>query len=169
MKMQLSELTTERKWRAATGLDEKRFYKLLERFKVSYETLHKKSIAQKQEAEKHFEFCISNEEELLYFTLFSLKVGLTYDLLGLVCGMNASSAQKNQEKGLKVLAKALGEPVRTIRTKEEFNNLFEGIEELLIDATEIPKQRPSNKEEQKNYYSGKKKPYAKEYVDSNER
>jgi hypothetical protein len=39
---------------------------------------------------------------------------------------------------------------------EEFDNLFGGIEKLLIDATEISKQRPSNKEEQKNYYSGKK-------------
>jgi len=81
MKMQLSELTTQRKWRAATGLNEERFYKLLERFKAAYEGVYKKSIEQKQEAEKHFEFCISNEEELLYFTLFSLKVGLTYDLL----------------------------------------------------------------------------------------
>jgi hypothetical protein len=159
MKMQLSELTTERKWRAATGLNEDRFYKLLERFKVAYEALYKKSIEQKQEAEKHFDFCISNEEELLYFTLFSLKSGLTYDLLGLVGGMNASSAQKNQAKGLKVLARALGEhmPTRTIKTKEEFDNLFGGIEELLIDATENSKQRPSNNEEQKKYYSGKKK------------
>ena len=41
MKMQLSELTTERKWRAATGLNEERFYKLLERFKVAYEELYK--------------------------------------------------------------------------------------------------------------------------------
>jgi hypothetical protein len=159
MKMQLSELTTERKWRAATGLNQERFYKLLERFKASYERQYKKSIEQKQEAEKHFDFCLSNEEELLYFTLFSLKSGLTYDLLGLVCGMNASSAQKNQGKGLKVLAGALGEymPTRTLKTPEEFNTLFKGIEELLIDATENLKQRPSDEEEQKKYYSGKKK------------
>ena len=62
--MQLSELTTERKWRA--GLNDEIFYKLLERFKVAYETLYKKSIEQKQEAEKHVDFCISNEEELFY-------------------------------------------------------------------------------------------------------
>ena len=73
MKMQLSELTTEHKWRAATGLNKERFYKLLERVKVAYETQYKKSIEPKQEAEKHFDFGISNEKELLYFTLFSLK------------------------------------------------------------------------------------------------
>ncbi|NJO16055.1 MAG: hypothetical protein HC877_09975 [Thioploca sp.] len=172
MKMQLSELTTERKWRAATGLNEERFYKLLERFKVAYEALYKKSIEQKQEAEKHFDFGLSNEEELLYFTLFSLKSGLTYDLLGLVGSMNASSAQKNQAKGLKILARAaLGEymSTRTIKTKEEFDNLFGGIEKLLIDATESPKQRPSNNEEQKKYYSGKKKSYIKSHVDNHKR
>ena len=72
--------------------------------------------------------------------------------------MKASSAQKNPAKGLKVLAGALGEPLptRTIKTKEEFDNLFGGIEELLIDATENSKPRPSNNDEQKNYYSGKK-------------
>lgn len=53
--------------------------------------------------------------------------------------------------------------------KEEFDNLFGGIEKLLIDATESPKQRPSNKEEQKNYYSGKKKSYAKGHVNYNKR
>jgi hypothetical protein len=63
--------------------------------------------------------------------------------LGLVGGMNASSAQKNQGNGLKVLAEALGEsmPTRTLQTKEEFNTLFEGIEELLRDATENLTQR----------------------------
>lgn len=48
-------------------------------------------------------------------------------------------------------------PTRTIKTKEEFDHLFGGIEKLLIDATENSKQRPSHNEEQKKYYSGKKK------------
>ena len=42
---------------------------------------------------------LQSEEELLYFTLFSLKCGLTYDLLGLVCGMDGSNAKRNQEIG----------------------------------------------------------------------
>lgn len=169
MKMQLSELTTERKWRSATGLNKDLFYVLLEYFKLAYKEIHGKTIEQKQEAEKRFDFCISNEEELLYFVLFSLKSGLTYDLLGLVCGMNASSAQKNQVKALKVLEKALGKymPARTIETKEEFDKLFSDVEEFIIDATEIPKQRPSDKEKQKEYYSGKKKPYTKKHGNCN--
>ena len=47
-------------------------------------------------------------------------------------------------------------PTRTLKTKEEFDNWFSRVEELLIDATENSKQRPSNKDDQKKSYSGKK-------------
>ena len=74
---------------------------------------------------------------MLYFTLFSLKAGFTYDLLGIVVGMHASNAKKNQEMGLKVLAHALGYmPAPHIESKDKFEQLFKGIEELLVDAME---------------------------------
>ncbi|MDY6993850.1 MAG: hypothetical protein SVR94_14785 [Pseudomonadota bacterium] len=161
MKLQLSELTTERKWRSATGMDKARFNKLLAVFKASYQERYGKSIEQKQASEKRFEFCISNAEELLYFTLFSLKSGLTYDLLGLVCGMNGGSAKKNQEIGLKVLDYTLEKqgfkPVRTLKNTAEFEKLFKTTDTLLIDATEHSRQRPKNHEQQHAHYSGKKK------------
>ena len=47
-------------------------------------------------------YCIKNEENLLLFTLFSLKSGLTYDVLGFVCGMNDSNAKRNQTVGLDI-------------------------------------------------------------------
>ncbi|MCV6637570.1 hypothetical protein [Candidatus Albibeggiatoa sp. nov. NOAA] len=158
MKLKIEELTTERKWRSATGMDKTRFNKLLALFINSYKEIHNKSIEEKQAAEKRLEFVIKTEEELLYFTLFSLKAGLTYDLLGIVSGMNASNAKKNQEMGLKVLAHALDGyiPARQIGSKEEFEQLFKGIEELLVDATEQPMQRPKDKYRQKAHYSGKK-------------
>lgn len=84
MKLKIEELTTERKWRSATGMDKVRFEKLLEAFRKSYIEIDNKSIEEKQAAEKRIEFVIKTEEELLYFTLFSLKTGLTYDLLGIV-------------------------------------------------------------------------------------
>ena len=75
--------------------------------------------------------------------------------------MNGSSAKKNQQIGLKVLSYALKKPgympVRYLETKAEFEQLFQDIEELLIDATEQLRQRPQDKEEQKMSYSGKKK------------
>ena len=40
-------------------------------------------------------------------TLFSLKSGLRYDVLGLVCGMDKSTAKRNQDVGLEILGKTL--------------------------------------------------------------
>ncbi len=67
---------------------------------------------------------VGNEEDLLFFTLFSLKSGLRYDLLGLVTGMEASNAQRNQEMGLEVLKKTLEDgsyaPKREFSSKGHF-------------------------------------------------
>src|SRR4030095_14945586 len=106
MKLKISDLKTERQWRAATGFDQARFEKLLVLFTASYLHLHGKSVAERQ-ADIEVTPCLTSEEELLFFTLFSLKAGLTYDLLGLVCGMDAANAKRNQELGLKVLETAL--------------------------------------------------------------
>ena len=107
------------------------------------------------------EYCINNEDELLLFTLFSLKIGLGYDVLGIVCGMDASNAKRNQEIGLEVLGRTLAKtgdmPMRKFLDSKEFESYFANSESLLIDATEQRIQRPSEKEEQKSCYSGKQK------------
>lgn len=48
MKIQLSELTTERKWRAATGFDKQRFEKLVELFKEYYVKIYGKPVRERQ-------------------------------------------------------------------------------------------------------------------------
>jgi hypothetical protein len=82
MKLKISDLKTERQWRAATGFDQARFEKLLALFTASYLHLYGKSVAHRQ-AEIEVTPSLTSVEELLFFTLFSLKAGLTYDLLGL--------------------------------------------------------------------------------------
>lgn len=141
-------------------MNKKRFYLLLPLFESSYLHLYKKTIARKQKEETRFEFRIKSEEELLLFVLFSLKADLSYDLLGLVFGMSASNAKRNQTIGLKVLQHALEKqgymPKRNFMNKKEFDEYFSGIKEVIIDATEQPIQRHSDKEKQKKHYSGKK-------------
>lgn len=102
MKIQLFELTTERKWHAATGFDKQRFEKLVELFKKYHVKIYGKPVWERQ-VQTEIDYCLNSEEELLFFTLFSLKSGLTYDLLGLVCGMEASNAKRNQKTGVEVL------------------------------------------------------------------
>ena len=93
MKLAIKELRTERRWRAATGLDERRFGRLLEYFEEAYQSLYGQTVAERQ-ALIEVSPSLTSEEELLYFTLFSLKSGLTYDLLGVVGGMDLSNAKR---------------------------------------------------------------------------
>lgn len=161
MKIKLSDLTTERQWRSATGLDKNRFYKLLSYFKKCYLDTYGKDLKNRQ-VNSNILYCIENEDELLLFTLLSLKSGLTYDVLGLVCGMEGSNAKRNQEIGLKILNKTLEglgyAPRRNFMDINDFCEYFSDTDSLIIDATEQRIQRPVDKEKQKDYYSGKKKP-----------
>jgi hypothetical protein len=112
---------------------------------------------------------ITASGELLLFTLFSLKSGLTYDLLGrsaalrFVSGMDGSNAKRNQSVGLQVLQNALHHlnllPTREFKDVAEFETYFKKHKKLLFDATEQRTQRPQEKQSQKDNYSGKKRAY----------
>lgn len=160
MKIVTSDLRNERQWRSATGMNKERFYKLLEGFEKSYLLEYGQRLNERLVKNKRG-YCIHNEEELLLFTLISLKSGLTYDLLGLMCGMDMSNVQRNQETGLGVLQATLkmtGDlPKRNFMNIEEFEAYFSEEDTLIIDATEQRTVRPSELREQKNNYSGKKK------------
>lgn len=162
MKISVKELKTLRDWRAATGLDNERFNALLFEFKISYIERFNLPL-QERLVDSGIDYCINNEEELLFFTLFSLKSGLGYDNLGLVTGMGASNAYKNQKTGVQLLKSTLDRlgfsPVREFPEPTDLKQYFseKGIENILIDVAEHIKQRPSDNDIQKDYYSGKKK------------
>jgi len=159
MKLQISDLTTERQWRAAIGYDQAKFAKLLALFTASYLELHGKSVAERQ-AEIQVTPSLQSEEELLFFTLFSLKAGLTYDVLGFVSGMDASNAKRNQALGVRVLEHALRTaaclPQRSFQDAAEFAAYLQQEETLIFDGVEQRIQRPNENALQKDYYSGKK-------------
>ncbi len=160
MKLKISDLKTERQWRAATGFDQARFEKLLVWFTAGYLDMYGKTVAERQ-ADIEVTPSLTSEEELLLFTLFSLKAGLTYDLLGLVCGMDASNAKRNQELGLHVLEQSLATagclPKREFKDAAEFAEYLKNEKTLIFDGTEQRTQRPSDDEAQKENYSGKKR------------
>lgn len=160
MKLQLADLKTERQWRAATGLDESRFQQLVGLFQTAYQSLYGQTVEERQSLIKVTP-SLTSEAELLYFTLFSLKSGLTYDLLGLVCGMDSANAKRNQELGVKVLQQALEAvscvPKREFRSVQEFEEYLKKESTLILAGTEQRIQRPQESEEQKECYSGKKK------------
>jgi hypothetical protein len=159
MKLQISDLTTERQWSAATGCTQAQFEKLLVLFTASYLELHRKSVAERQ-SEIEVTPSLASEEELLFFTLFSLKVGLTYDVLGFVSGMDGSNAKRNQTLGLTVLAHALQAaqcvPRRKFKDPAELAAYLQQEKTVIFDGLEQPMQRPSDDEAQRDHYSGKK-------------
>lgn len=103
----------------------------------------------------------------LLFLLYYLKVYPTFDVLGTQFGMNRSKACENVHALFPILCKALSSlgvlPYREFKTVEDFRSACEGIDRILIDATERPHCRPSDDEEQKKLYSGKKTAYDKEH------
>jgi hypothetical protein len=159
MKLQIADLTTERQWCAATGFTRAQFAQLLALFTQSYFELYGQSVAQRQ-AEIEVTPSLSSEEELLFFTLFSLKAGLTYDLLGFVSGMDASNAKRNQKLGLDVLERALSAaeclPRRAFKDAAEFSAYLQNETTVILDGLEQRMQRPADDEAQREFYAGKK-------------
>lgn len=160
MKINTSDLKTERQWRSSTGYDEQRFRKLIPLFEAHYLAKFGKTLPERK-ADSPKKSTITSAEDLLFFTLFSIKCGLTYDLLGLVTGMDGGTAKRNQDLGISILQSILYEnnyaPRRSFETVTEFHDYFREHEALIIDATEHSIQRPSDEYEQSDMYSGKKK------------
>lgn len=161
MKLSTADLRTDRHWRSATGLDQKRFGKLLALLPTAYQQIYGQSIQQRQQQCPEIP-ALNTYEELLLFTLFSLKSGLSFDLLGFTTGMDGSSAKRNQDIGLLVIKTALSQsghlPKKQFDDAESFKAYFKDKGPVLIDATEQRTQRPEDDAYQKQLYSGKKKP-----------
>jgi len=150
----------DREWRATTGLDERRFLILLQIFEQGYISVFGRRIEYRV-ADSPEEMTFITYKSLLFFTLFSLKSGLTYDLLGYVFKLDGSNAKRNQALGLEVLKKGLSDadllPKRSFSSLEAFSAYFSQHKSVILDGTEQRMQRPGDSEEQKAFYSGKKK------------
>jgi hypothetical protein len=159
MKLSIDDLTDERQWRAVTGFTQSQFNFLLGEFEKVYVKRYRKSI-QERNVYNPNKPNLRTYSDLLLFTLFSLKNGLTYDALGYVSGMDGSNAKRNQRVGLQVLAETLTDlgvmPKRKFETVSDFETYFAKHQTLILDGTEQRIQRPSDKDEQEDNYSGKK-------------
>lgn len=156
-----TNVRNERQWKASTGLTSTHFYELVKEFGLSYEEIFGVTIEERKN-NSTTESVFKTYADLLFFTLYSIKSGLTYDLLGLTFGLDGSNAYQNQALGLRVLRAALNSsgslPKRTYESVAEFKEHWSQESKVFIDATEQRRQRPSDPSEQKADYSGKKKP-----------
>lgn len=102
--------------------------------------------------------------EMLLMTLVWLRLYLCLEALGFFFGVDKSTTSRNTKRVLTVLRRlgdaTLGWPEPPKRGEgKNVEQVLRDYPELLaiVDATEQPVQRPSDKEEQKAHYSGKKK------------
>jgi len=106
--------------------------------------------------------------EKLFFIPFYFKSYPTFDILGLIFDIAGSCACRNVHKLTPILEKVLGKrlvlPKRKINDLEGFLEVFLELENLFIDGTERPIQRPKNFEKQKENYSGKKKAHTRKNI-----
>ncbi|PHI17930.1 hypothetical protein CEQ90_17535 [Lewinellaceae bacterium SD302] len=160
MAISYREIRTDRQWKAATGYSEKNFHQLVKLFSSAYEEFHETTL-EEQLTQRDDDPKFTSYEDMLFFVLYSLKSGLTYDLIALNFNMSRSVAFEQQAAHIVILQMALDRkgllPKRYFESLEELQKHFQGHDELIIDGTEQKRQRPGNQEDQKEDYSGKKK------------
>jgi len=96
----------------------------------------------------------------LFFLLFSLKCSPTFDVAGILFEVDRSRAGRWVGDWLPVLEAVLGRaavlPARQLRSVEEFLQRFPEVQDLFLEGTERPTQRPRKARRQRARYSGKK-------------
>ena len=75
MKLKISDLRTDRRWRATTGLDQSRFEKLLVSFSDSYHEKYGQTVAERQ-SEIEVTASLKSEEEVTVIYTVQFKVGV---------------------------------------------------------------------------------------------
>jgi hypothetical protein len=152
---------SERQWKSVVGVSSLQFHKLCKEFGLSFEKIYQLDI-QELSSNLKTEFLLPTYEDCLFFILFQLKNGLSYDSLGLLIGTDGGNAHINFEKYLTVLESALIQmgkmPKREFKDITEFETYFKENKDIILDATEHPTQRPKGYNAQKDLYSGKKRP-----------
>ena len=152
-------LKHDRQIRATTGLNQQRFELLLPSFAEAYqEALDKKR--RWRAAGGGRKATLKTSADKLFFILLYCKCYPTFDLMGVLFGFDRSCAHDWVHRLMPILETALGKkqalPERKIDSIEEFMAKFGEVQEVIIDGTERPVQRPKDAERQKEHYSGKK-------------
>jgi hypothetical protein len=152
-------LKNHRQWQSTIGINEKQFWILKSKFQIAYEKFFENSLSAKEKNLKQ-NFVFSTYEDILFFLLFFLKNPVVFDTLGFIFGMDGSNAQRIVSKLTPILEKTLSDekliPVRNFKDIEQFKEHMQSNTEIIIDATEMSIQRPTDYEKQKGFYSGKK-------------
>lgn len=148
-------LNSSRSYAASTGLTQQEFEELAEDFCALY---HVKEHSFPENFGNQPAFL--DGKELLFMLLFYKKVYPTFDILALSFGISNATAHAYIQVAKAILHTVLAQrnvlPKRVFKDDTEFQEFFKDVDELFIDATERPIQRPANQDVQQDSYSVKK-------------
>jgi len=157
----------ERQMRALTGLSFNEFEQLLPIFTAVYEAERQRLYEQAVQSGKRQrkpgggrKSKLPTVADKLLFVLNYYKEYPTFDALGAKFDLARSKANEHVHELSPHLYEALVQmtmmPHREFQTVKELKQALDGIDRIIIDATERAYRRPQDEQEQKAHYSGKK-------------
>ena len=164
-------LKDDRLMRAMTGMHLKAFNTLKPAFAqaLAEAPIPRRSKAPRQRAQgAGRKPALATVEHKLFYILVYFKCYPTFDLAGLIFDMDRSQANRWMHRLQPVLEAALGKklalPKRKISSMDEFIKAFPGVKRIILDGTERPIQRSSDKDKQKQNFSGKKRRHTRSHL-----
>ena len=161
----------DRLMRAMTGMHLKAFNTLKPAFAqaLAEAPIPRRSKAPRQRAQgAGRKPALATVEHKLFYILVYFKCYPTFDLAGLIFDMDRSQANRWMHRLQPVLEAALGKklalPKRKISSMDEFIKAFPGVKRIILDGTERPIQRSSDKDKQKQNFSGKKRRHTRSHL-----
>lgn len=148
-------LKSDKQYKASTGLNISEFEKLFFEFNKLYiPKTGNPYLTDKLPV-------LTDKKEALFFILHYYKSYPTLQNMGLYFGFSEFTVSHYLDLLKPILKATLRKHVNIATvlfdSQENFNKTFSNVEEIFIDVTEIPIERPQNQVIQENKYSGKKK------------
>ena len=163
----ITGIRNDRQMRALTGQSQEKFDQLLAVFSRVYEQEQDRAYEQglaagtrKRKPGGGQKGNLPEMADKLYFILTYYKTYPTFDVLGTRFGLARSKAHRYVHQLSPILHQTLMEmghlPKRKFESVEAFKAALADVDQILIDVTERPHQRPKDEERQEELYSGKK-------------
>lgn len=170
------EIRDERQMRALTGLSQAQFAQLLPTFSEVYQAKRQADYEQAvQSGKRQRQLGGGRKSKLptmadkLLFVLYYYKTYPTFDVLGTQFNLARSKAHTQLYLLSPLLHATLVQlammPPRAFKTVEDLTLALQGVDQIIIDATERTYRRSQDAQQQREHYSGKKTPYAQEHRD----
>lgn len=147
MKISITDLKTDRLWQSVLGIPQERFYILLFEFELCYIEKYGASLETVMQRLGVTHPILPDYASCLFFVLFQMKNGLTFDVLGMMFETDGGNAQRNFKRYAAFLETTLEKmqqlPARHFATVEEMETCFSAQEKIIIDATTLHKNTHS--------------------------